>query len=144
MKLSTRARYCLRMMVEIARETREGGTVSLSSIAGKTGISRRYLEQLAIPLKNASLIRGTAGKAGGYTLTDAAGNITAGRIIEAAIGPVNIVECVDEPEMCIKSDLCECRPVYELINRRIKEVLYDISLEDLLENPGGIEKLQGH
>lgn len=131
MKLSTRARYGLRMMVEIARHARAGDPVSLADVADRTEISRRYLDQLAVGLKNATLIRGIAGKGGGYILVKPAEQIKIGQVVSAAIGPINIVECVGRPETCAKSDRCECRLIYKLINDRVNEVLSEISLADL-------------
>ena len=135
MKLSTRARYALRMMVAIARQSGDDAAVSLSDIAGKTHISRRYLEQLAIALKSASLVRGVAGKGGGYRLLQPARKITLGQIVEAAIGPINIVDCVLNPKACLESDYCECRWVYQTINDRIIGVLQELSLDDLVDRP---------
>lgn len=135
MRLSTRARYALRMMVTIARHDSEDGAVSLNDVAEKTRVSRRYLEQLVIALKNASLVRGISGRGGGYLLTRSAGEITLRQIIEAAIGPINIVECVLHPDACLESDFCECRWVYQTINDRIKGVLNDLSLDDLVARP---------
>lgn len=131
MKLSTRARYGLRMMVEIARHARAGDPVSLADVADRTEISRRYLDQLAVGLKNATLIRGIAGKGGGYALVKPAEEVKIGQVIEAAIGPINIVACVGRPDTCAKADRCECRWIYKLINDRITEVLNEITLADL-------------
>lgn len=135
MKLSTRARYALRMMVDIARHTENSDAIiSLNDVSGHTRITRRYLEQLAIALKNGGLIRGKSGKGGGYTLSKAACEITAREIIQASIGPINIVECVMEPETCLLSEGCNCRPLYCLINERIIKTLDELSLEDLVKN----------
>ena len=140
MKLSTRARYALRMMVEMVKLANGEEKVSLSQIAKSSGLPRRYLEQLTIGLKNASLIRGTSGKSGGYILAASPDKIRIGQIVEASIGPVNVVECVLEPEMCLKADCCNCRRIYSLINEKITEVLDDFSLADLAEGnvPDGI------
>jgi Rrf2 family protein len=119
------------MMVEIARHARAGDTVSLADVADRTEISRRYLDQLAVGFKNATLIRGIAGKGGGYILVRPAEEIQIGHVIAAAIGPINIVECVGRPDSCPKADRCECRFIYTLINDRINEVLSEISLADL-------------
>ena len=135
MKLSTRARYALRMMVTIARQSSGSTAVSLSDVSGKTRLSRRYLEQLAIALRNAALLRGITGKGGGYLLTRPAAEITLGQIVEAAIGPINIVECVLRPQTCIEVDFCECRWVYQTINDRILAVLQELSLADLVDRP---------
>jgi Rrf2 family cysteine metabolism transcriptional repressor len=135
MKLSTRARYALRMMVEIAKNTdKMGGAVSLSHVAETTGISRRYLEQLAIGLKNACLVKGKTGKGGGYHLAKKPGKITAAQVIEAAIGPISIVDCVLDPEFCMRIDKCGCRTMYCKINDRIMETLNELSLEELAKN----------
>jgi Rrf2 family protein len=130
MKLSTRARYALRMMVEIARRP---GTdlVSLGDVALSTKISKRYLDQLAIALKSNSLIRSMRGRGGGYQLARRAADISVGQIIEAAIGPINVVECVRHPDTCLKSDGCECRWVYERINDGIVNLLNGMSLAEL-------------
>ncbi len=135
MKLSARARYAMRMMVAIARESKSGESVSLNIVADITGVSRRYLEQVAIGLKSASLIRGTMGRSGGYSLMRAPKDITLGEIIESAIGPINIVECVRAPGSCVESDVCECRWVYDTINERISTILQELSLDDLMDRP---------
>jgi Rrf2 family protein len=131
MKLSTRARYALRMMVELAKKTGGGQKVSLSEVAASSDLSRKYLEQLAMGLKQASLISGTTGKGGGYVLAMPAEEVRIGQIVEAAIGPINVVDCVQKPEMCMKSDFCDCRKIYGRINDRITEVLDEFSLADL-------------
>jgi len=134
MKLSTRARYALRMMVVFARHNGEKpAVVSLSEVASEANVSRRYLEQLVIGLKNGALIRGKSGKGGGYTLARPANEIRIRQIIESAIGPINIVECVLQPELCLKSDYCECRSLYGLINKKITSVLDGIVLADLVD-----------
>jgi Rrf2 family protein len=120
------------MMVEISRQTTvDSPTLTLKEIAEIMGVSKRYLEQLAITLKNAVLVRGKQGKGGGYSLTKPAGEILVGQIIEAAIGPINIVDCVLEPGACDKSGECGCRSIYCDINERIADTLNDLTLEDL-------------
>ena len=140
MRLSTRGRYALRMMLDLARHSDHGSPVSLSAVAERTGISRGYLEQLAIALRHARLIRGISGRYGGYRLQEPAGEIAVGQIIEAAIGPVCLVDCLEDPDTCPRADYCECRVVYALINDRIAEVLREYTLADLLD-PGWV---QGH
>jgi len=107
--------------------------VSLNEVAGEANVSRRYLEQLVIGLKNGALIRGKSGKGGGYALAKPAEEIKIRQIIESAIGPINIVECVLQPEMCLKSEFCECRSLYGLINKKITSVLDGIVLADLVD-----------
>jgi Rrf2 family protein len=131
MKLSTRARYALRAMIAIAKTANGSKPVSLQQVADTTHISRRYLEQLAIALKRARLLRGLSGRGGGYMLARSPQEIKMSQIFEAAIGPVNIVECVAHPDQCLRAVFCECRAVYSLINQKINRVLSEISLADL-------------
>ena len=133
MRLSTRARYALRMMLDVARHGGADAPVSLAAVAERTGLSRGYLEQLAVALRNSRLIRGVAGRHGGYRLTQGTAEITVGQIIEAAIGPVCLVDCIEDPSGCPRSEYCECRLVYALINARIAEVLQEYTLADLLD-----------
>jgi len=133
MRISTRGRYALRMMLDIARHSDEGSPVSLSTVSERTGISHGYLEQLVPSLRAARLVKSVAGRHGGYRLALPAKAITIRQIIEASIGPVCVVDCVDEPEACGRADYCECRVVYALINQRIAQVLEEFSLEDLLD-----------
>ncbi len=133
MRLTTRARYALRMMLDVARNGGEEAPVSLATVAERTGISRGYLEQLALALRNARLVRGVAGRYGGYRLTEPASDITIGQIVEAAIGPICLVDCLEDPMTCPRAEFCECRIVYELINERVAEVLREYTLADLLD-----------
>jgi Rrf2 family protein len=118
-------------MIIIAKSANGSKPVSLQQVAGTTQISRRYLEQLAIALKRARLLRGLSGKGGGYVLARSPQEIKIGQIFDAAIGPVNIVECVAHPDQCLRAVFCECRAVYSLINQKINRVLSEISLADL-------------
>jgi Rrf2 family protein len=117
-------------MVEIAKRP---GTdpVSLGIVSENTSISKPYLDQVAIGLKTSALIRSTRGRGGGYQLNRPADEISVRQIIEAAIGPINVVECVRCPEMCLKSDCCECRWVYQRVNEAITDLLNGISLAEL-------------
>jgi Rrf2 family protein len=126
----------LRMMVEIARKP---GTdpVSLGYVAENTKLSKRYLDQLALALKTSSLMRSMRGRGGGYQLARPAEEISVRHIIEAAIGPINVVECVRCPEFCLKSEYCECRRVYVRINDEIVKVLNGMSLAELADMSGG-------
>jgi Rrf2 family protein len=121
------------MMLDIARNGGCDSPVSLSSVADRTDISHGYLEQLAPALRAARLVKSVAGRHGGYRLAEPASKITIRQIIEASIGPVCLVDCVDDPESCPKAEVCECRVVYALINQRIAQVLDDFTLEDLLD-----------
>ncbi len=112
--------------------------MSLGDVAATTDISKRYLDQVAIGLKTSTLIRSMRGRGGGYQLSRPADEISVGQIIEAAIGPINVVECVRNPEICPKSDYCECRWLYEQLNDTIANLLNGMSLAELSHrNMGG-------
>jgi Rrf2 family protein len=121
------------MMLDICRNGDSETPISLASVSERTGISHGYLEQVALALRSARLVRGVAGRHGGYTLARRPEEISIRQIIEATIGPVCVVDCIDEPEACPRADYCECRVVYALINHRIAEVLEEFSLADLAE-----------
>jgi Rrf2 family transcriptional regulator, iron-sulfur cluster assembly transcription factor len=121
-------------MMVVARESKDGKPVNLAEVADRAHISRRYLEQVAISLKNAGLLKAVSGKNGGHLLGRPADQISLGQIVEAAMGPINIVDCVANPDNCLMVETCECRSVYQLINSRIKGVLDSFSLADLAES----------
>jgi Rrf2 family protein len=125
------------MMVDLAK--RPGADpVSLGDVAATTDISKRYLDQVAIGLKTSTLIRSMRGRGGGYQLSRPADEISVGQVIEAAIGPINLVECVRNPETCPKSDYCECRWLYLQVNDTITNLLDGMSLAELAQrNMGG-------
>jgi Rrf2 family protein len=120
-------------MLDLARHGGEDDPVSLSSVSERTGISHGYLEQLAPSLRAGRLVRGVAGRHGGYKLAAPPSKITILQIIEASIGPVCVVDCIDDPESCPRAEYCECRVVYALINKRVADVLEEFTLEDLVD-----------
>jgi Rrf2 family protein len=128
------------MMLDIARNGSTETTVSLASVAERSGISHGYLEQVALSLRNAGLVRGVAGRHGGYKLSSPPEDISIRQIIEATIGPICVVDCIEEPEACPRSEFCECRVVYAMINLRIGEVLEEYSLADLID-PGWMKDI---
>ena len=133
MKISTRARYTVRLMIYLADHADQDKPIGLNEIAEKQGLSMRYLEQLVVPLKNASLIRSVAGKHGGYFLAKDPKEIRIGEIVEAAIGPIKLMDCLDTDSSCSFIEVCTSRRMWGLINTRITDVLYDYSLIDLSE-----------
>ncbi|MEW6071572.1 MAG: Rrf2 family transcriptional regulator [Planctomycetota bacterium] len=132
MKLSKGVRYALRMMVDIAKESDGTNRVALSQVARHTCMPRRYLEQLAIPLRRASLLAGTTGRRGGYVLARPAQDISVGEIIESVVGRLSITNCVLDPASCTLADGCECRGLYQRVNTEIAKLFDRITLADLL------------
>jgi Rrf2 family protein len=133
MKLRTRARYSLRMVMAIAKLSSGNGPVGLGEVSRHCGISRRYLEQLVTPLRNAQLVRSLSGRGGGYALARNPEQIKLRDIITAAIGPIAVTDCAVDPKTCISSEYCNCQGVWALINLRINQVLNEYSLADLLD-----------
>ncbi|UCD17401.1 MAG: Rrf2 family transcriptional regulator [Candidatus Zixiibacteriota bacterium] len=133
MKIYTRARYGLRMMVELARELRKTDLVHLGKIARITGLSENYLAQLAMVLKSSGLVRGVSGKKGGYQLAKPPDRIKIREVVESVIGPINLTECVNHPEICLNSCFCEARMIWVMANARVQEVLDEYTLADLVE-----------
>jgi Rrf2 family protein len=133
MKLSTRARYALRVMLDIARHGGATTPVPLASVAQRTDLSHGYLEQLAMGLRQSRLLRGVAGRKGGYMLGREPSQIRVGEIFEASIGEICLVDCVKEPSICGRAERCETRALYCLLNRKIEEILNSLTLGDLLD-----------
>lgn len=133
MRISTRARYALRLMVDLVRHYDGSAPVHLRKIAEDNDLSHGYLEQLMISLRNASLVRGLSGRKGGYVLARPAEDITLTEIVEAAIGPINVVDCVSFPENCgIYSD-CKTRPIWIMINHAVRDVLDSYTLAQMAD-----------
>jgi len=121
------------MMIELARELRKRKLVQLGRIAEVTGVSENYLAQLAIGLRNDNLIIGVSGKNGGYHLTREPDKISLLQILEAVDGPVNVTECVANPDICLNSSLCEARMIWAILSGNMESLLGRYSLADLLD-----------
>lgn len=132
MKMSTRSRYGLRLLLDLALNG-EKGPVQLSSIARAQNLSEKYLGQLVIQLKSSGLVRSERGKSGGYFLSRSPREITLREIVEKLEGDLSIVECVNNPEDCDRSDFCITRDVWSEISRMIIEKLEQITLDELAQ-----------
>ena len=133
MLVSTRGRYGLRSMVDIAINA-TGGPVPLRAIAERQGISESYLEQVFALLRKAGLVNAIRGSYGGYVLSKPPEDITVGEIILALEGPLVSVNCVTEGEeaACDKKDTCHTQFFWKKLSDQIKEVLSSTTLQDLL------------
>lgn len=135
-KISTRPRYALHLMLDVSRHCLDGRPVHLRDIALRNRLSKGYLEQLAVSLKNARLLKSTGGRNGGYRLAKPAEKTTILEIFEATVGPIQLVECVQDPESCTRSGSCACRMLWLLLSRRIQALLASYSLQDLADRSG--------
>ncbi len=133
MKFSTRARYGLRMMVELARANNGDELTHLGKIARITALSENYLAQLAMSLKGAGLLIGVSGKNGGYRLAHGADQIKVADVVTALIGPIGLTECVSRPDICLASCFCETRLIWALVNHRVMQTLEEFTLADLID-----------
>ncbi|WP_042345702.1 cysteine metabolism transcriptional regulator CymR [Bacillus massiliigorillae] len=123
MKISTKGRYGLTIMIELAKKHGEGPT-SLKSIAQRHDLSEHYLEQLIAPLRNAGLVRSIRGAYGGYVLAKDPNVITSGDIIRVLEGPISPVEGIEDEEPAK-------RALWIRIRDAVKDVLDTTTLEDL-------------
>ncbi|WP_106588746.1 cysteine metabolism transcriptional regulator CymR [Salsuginibacillus halophilus] len=123
MKISTKGRYGLTIMIALAKKHGEGPT-SLKSIAKDHNLSEHYLEQLIAPLRNAQLVKSVRGAYGGYMLAKEPEDVTAGDVIRVLEGPISPVEVLEDEEPA-KRDL------WIKIRDAVKNVLDETTLEDL-------------
>lgn len=135
MKLSTKGRYGLKAMFDLALHYGDG-PISLKSIAERQLISDHYLEQLIACLRKAGLVKSVRGAQGGYMLADNPSKITVGDIIRVLEGPLSPSDCVseDEPSSCDRADCCVTRTVWEKIRLSISEVIDSITLQNMLDD----------
>ena len=133
MKLSTKGRYGLKAMFDLALND-GSGPISLTSISQRQGISIHYLEQLVSPLRKAGLLKSVRGAQGGYLLARQPRDISVREILELLEGPLAPASCVIKGESsCDHSDLCVSRMIYDRIYASINEVVDNISLQDMLD-----------
>ncbi|MDP4107969.1 Rrf2 family transcriptional regulator [Neobacillus sp. PS3-12] len=126
MKISTKGRYGLTIMIELAKRHGEG-PISLKSIAQTNDLSEHYLEQLIAPLRNAGLVKSIRGAYGGYVLADQPSNITAGDVIRVLEGPITPVEGIEDEEPAK-------RELWIRIRDAIKDVLDSTTIDDLAKH----------
>lgn len=134
MKLTSRARHALRLALEVSRYGGTDQPVRLSDVSHITGISKKFLEQLALALKCHNLLRGISGRKGGYVLARPAEQITIGQVLEAVTGPIELSVCTGEPSQCMSSEFCEARLLWLLLKRRILSVLDEYTLADVVDD----------
>jgi Rrf2 family cysteine metabolism transcriptional repressor len=125
-KISTKGRYGLTIMIELAKRHGEG-PISLKSIAQTNDLSEHYLEQLIAPLRNAGLVKSIRGAYGGYVLADQPANITAGDVIRVLEGPITPVEGIEDEEPAK-------RELWIRIRDAIKDVLDSTTIDDLAKH----------
>lgn len=132
MKLSTKGRYGVRLMFDLALHYGDGA-VSLKDVAKRQEISEKYLWHLIPPLKNAGLITATRGAHGGYVLAKPPHLITLKEILLILEGSMNLVECTDRPSLCQRSGSCVAREIWKEVSDRMLQALASFTLDEMLE-----------
>ena len=132
MRISTKGRYALRMMLDLALNN-TGAPVRIKEIAARQNISDKYLEQIISILNKAGFVRSVRGPQGGYHLAKPAEEYTVGMILRLTEGSLAPVECLEENAgHCERSDGCVTVLVYQKINDAINKVVDQITLADLV------------
>ncbi len=134
LKVSTKGRYGLRAIVDLAVNDREG-QVSLKSVAERQGLSENYLEQLFSSLKKSGLVKSIRGAQGGYLLAKPAEKILVGDVLRSLEGTLCPVDCIDleMPVSCDKADSCVTAAVWAKLRDKINEVVDSITVADLVQ-----------
>lgn len=132
MKVSTRVRYGLRFMIELAAHY-GNEPVFLKNIAHSQDISEKYLSQIVIDLKTARLIDGFRGAHGGYVLAKTPAEISVYDILAVLEGDLTLVDCTRNRASCTKASYCVSQEVWHKLGRVMTETLAGITLADLLE-----------
>lgn len=132
MKLSTKGRYGVKAMVDLAIHYGLG-PVSIKTISERQNISEYYLEQLFSPLRKAKLLKSIRGAQGGYILNKDPKEIKVSDIMEILEGPVEIAECIDGV-VCDNLDCCATRLLWKKIKESIDEVMESVTLQDIVDD----------
>lgn len=133
MKISTKGRYALRLMLDLAVHD-QGGYISLKEIASRQEISEKYLEQIITQLSRAGFVKSIRGAQGGYRLAESPEAYTVGRILrlmEGSLAPVDCVDCPAGESRCDRASICVTIDVWRKLKEAIDNVVDGITLADL-------------
>ncbi len=132
MKLSTRTRYGIRAILELA-ENYGNGPLQLRIIAHDQGVSVKYLEQLMAMLKAAGIVRSVRGSKGGYILAKSPSQVKVSECFQCLEGSVITTECVEDESFCERTNDCIARQVWTEVQNAVMGVLESITLQDLVD-----------
>ena len=136
MKITTKGRYALRIMVDLAQHQSDAFT-PLKEISERQDISEKYSEMIISLLGKAGLVFSSRGKGGGYKLAKAPEKYSVGSVLKATEGSLAPVTCLELPEnTCPNADQCQTLPMWRELDRRIDEYLESVSLADLVKQTG--------
>ncbi|MDP1991187.1 MAG: Rrf2 family transcriptional regulator [Syntrophales bacterium] len=131
MKLSTRGRYGVRLMFDLALHYGDG-PIYLKDIAERQAVSVKYLWQLINPLKTKGLVNSTRGAHGGYVLGKEPGSISLKEILQVLEGSLCLVDCVDIPSLCERSPSCISREIWEEASKGMQQMLENTTLATMV------------
>lgn len=133
MKISTKGRYALRMVVDLAENT-DDSYISLKDIAQRQDISKKYLEQIVPLLSNKGILRTNRGNKGGYMLAKKPCDISVADVIIAAEGTLAPISCLEySPNDCPRSEKCATLFMWEGLYKVVSEYLESISIQDIVD-----------
>ena len=134
MKISTKGRYAVRVMLDLARH-HNGEYVKLKSVAMRQGVSEKYLEQIIAVLSRAGFVKSVRGAQGGYKLAGDPSSFTVGMVLRAAEGSLAPVACMDgagDEIDCERAGTCETLPLWKKLKKAIDDVVDNVTIADLL------------
>ena len=132
MKISTKGRYALRLMLDLASND-SGTPIRLKDVAKRQGISEKYLEQIISILNKAGFVRSVRGPQGGYSLSRTPADYTVGMILRLTEGSLCPVDCAaEENGSCDRVDTCVTSMLWKMLHDAISSVVDHVSLEELL------------
>lgn len=132
MKISTKGRYAVRVMLDLAWNDR-GDCIRVKEIAARQGISEKYLEQIISILNKAGYVRSARGAQGGYRLARAAEDCTVGQILRLTEGSMAPVSCLEDGTSCERCDTCETLEVWRDLYQAVNDVIDHVTIADLVE-----------
>ena len=137
MKISAKARYGLRILMDIAQHETADRPRLMKEICEAQGLSEKFTSRLVIPLREAGMIHSIRGKQGGFRLAKAPTDITLLAVIETLQGPIALLDCLAEPKSCERLGTCPTRLVWSDVNAAVKNTLQAITLESILSRLSG-------
>ncbi|MCD7725640.1 MAG: Rrf2 family transcriptional regulator [Clostridiales bacterium] len=133
MKISTKGRYALRLMLDLAQHN-TGEPVRIKDIAARQELSDKYLEQIISVLNKAGFVKSIRGPQGGYRLTREPGQYTVGMILRLTEGSLAPVACLeDEVNACERQDICATLKLWQMLNQAVSDVVDRVTLADLVD-----------
>ena len=118
-------------MLELACRYGEG-PIELREIAKRENISLKYLEQVIVPLRTAGLVKSARGSKGGYSLAKHPSEIYLEDLVKTLDGPLNLIECLNDPKVCQKFPYCVTRDIWKEVSEAIDGVFHSVTLEDMV------------